>query len=124
MATTPPPVLIELTGKSPDRDMPLGFCATCCILYMGEISSDESVQAHAKEKVNNALEKGVQTVYIALPNSWRILRPAVTIAGSVRFPAPPFGPYVPMPVCWVHMQGAKPEDEDTGIIRGVNNHGG
>jgi hypothetical protein len=85
-------------------------CATCCLLYLGEVSASKHHQQLAHEKADYALEHGKDEVVIPLPKiiNGKKIRPAITIAGSVYFPVMmdnhPTG-MAPMPVCWVHLQG-------------------
>lgn len=98
-ANDQPPIVIRLIGPVPPQGEML--CATCCILYLGEVSASESVQDNARTRVDEAIAKGKKIVYLALPQSWRDVNAAVTVAPSVYFP-------MPMPVCWIHLQGARP----------------
>lgn len=103
-----PLVTIELKGPTP----PSGYqwCAICALLYLGEVSSDEETQNKARMLVQAAIDEGEGEVIMPLPKSWRILRVAVTTAPTVHFPN------VPMPTCWIHLQGMSPETTPTDVI--------
>lgn len=110
-----PPVLIELRGPNPPPGRE--WCATCAVLYLGEVSADPLVQKAAQEQVQKALEEGVEEVTFTMPPSWRRLREAVTTAPSVYFP-------YPMPVCWLHLHGGIPSgkpDSKVNLIEGKAN---
>jgi len=110
-----PPVTIELLAPMP----PLGhqWCAICALLYLGEASSDINVQRNAQKHVEEAIAAGVKEVNILVPESWRKLRIAVTTAPTVYFPN------VPMPTCWIHLQGMSPDSRQAEIIQvNVNGH--
>lgn len=88
-------------------------CATCCLLYLGEVSASETEQMRARELADYAIEHNKEEVTIPLPNVFngKRIRRAVTIAGSVYFPimmdGHPTG-FPAMPVCWVHLQAYLP----------------
>lgn len=97
-----PPVVINLEGPVP----PIGrqWCATCTMLYIGDLSSNSDVQDMARRRTEHAEASGEGTVDFLLDGTltWRKLNIAITTAPSVYF-------QVPMPVCWVHIQGYDPE---------------
>lgn len=97
-----PPVVIELYGPVPPPGKQ--WCATCAMLYLGDVSANIENQDIARHKVQRAEQDGEDLVELVMDASmtWRTLRISVTIAPSVYF-------QVPMPVCWVHMQGYDPE---------------
>lgn len=101
-----PPVVIHLKGPTP----PAGreFCVTCAMLYLGEVSSDEATQRIAQHTVTQARQLGRREVSIKLPQSWRHLNLAVTTGLSVRYQDHPALAF-PGPVCWIHLQGLRPE---------------
>lgn len=97
-----PPMVLELIGPQPPRGTQ--FCATCCVLYLGAVSSDELTQETARRITESAMKRGEQSVDFILPNVWhKKIREAVTTAPSVYYPS------TPMPVCWSHMVGAIPQ---------------
>lgn len=97
-----PPVIINLEGPMP----PVGreWCATCTMLYLGDLSGNPEVQDMARRRREHAEKTGAGEVDFLLDGTltWRKLCLAVTTAPSVYF-------QVPMPVCWVHLQGYDPE---------------
>lgn len=106
---------VELEGPRPGKGV---FCATCCLLYLGEVSSDQDMQEMARIAGNGAIRDGKSVIKLSLPYPFnnRIIREAVTVAGSVYYPVVrevQEGQFVPtgmppMPVCWVHLQGLRP----------------
>lgn len=96
-----PPVIINLEGPHP----PVGreWCATCAMLFLGDISQNPENQDATRRRVRRAEERGDDQVHFSLDTAltWRTLNLAVTTAPSVYF-------QMPMPVCWVHMQGYDP----------------
>lgn len=97
-----PPVVINLIG--PPSPAGRDWCATCVMLYIGDISASQENQAMAMKRVEQIRSQGLDEVDLLLDSSltWRKLNLAVTVAPSVYF-------QVPMPVCWVHVQGYDPE---------------
>lgn len=97
-----PPVVINLIAPQP----PVGkqWCATCAMLWLGDISTQPETQALARSLTEKAEKDDIGEVDIPLfpEKTWRKLNLAITTAPSVYF-------QVPMPVCWVHIQGYDPE---------------
>lgn len=110
-----PPVTIELLlGTPPPGEK---WCAICAMLYLGEVSENERNRTNIRLLVQSAVEDGIDTVnFIPSTKPWRKLRVAVTSAPTVHFP------HVPMPTCWIHMQGMKSEGRPTDIVE-VNING-
>lgn len=106
-----PPVVINLLGPTPPRNMQ--WCAICAMLYLGEVSADPQVQEEARELVAKAMENGKTFVEMVLPrHPWRTLTVAVAVAPTVHgFTGS---------TCWVHMQGMKPQGSGnpSGLIPG------
>lgn len=104
-----PPVIINLNGPQPVAGRE--WCATCAMLYLGDISASMEVQGLARRYVERAQEKGLEEIDLLLDSAmtWRKLNLAVTTAPSVYF-------QVPMPVCWIHLQGYDSERKPTGAL--------
>ena len=111
-----PSLRVEVQGPFAEKGSL--YCATCCLLWLGRISSDEGIMASAQEQAELALSEGKTELIINPPHPYKIwkVRKAVTIAGSVHFPVimdRGDGNYIAtgmpaMPVCWIHLQGMTP----------------
>lgn len=105
------PLRIEFTGQVPPPGRQ--WCACCALRYMGALSTALEFREHAKEMVEAALEQRHEVVTMPLPKQVMIdgypsfiLRVAITEAPSVYYPE------IPLPVCWVHIQGMHPEGRE------------
>ena len=95
---------IFLKGEEP----PSGdkWCAICVMEFMGVVATDETQMQAVRDLVKKYEDTRKDWVTFVLPtNPLMPLNLAVTVAPSYAFPT------VPLPVCWMHVQGIPPQDE-------------
>lgn len=108
----PGPPVFELIGDYPPEGTQ--FCACCCMLYLGAVSADKTVQENARAKAEAAIARGDRIIRFHMPTREdKLLRVAVTTAPSVYF-------QIPMPVCWIHMQGYNPQSQTVNAESGAS----
>lgn len=104
-----PRIPIYWSGPMPHSS---AWCATCAMLYAGELSADVATQEYVKEQHHKAADEGQHfcMLNIAEPDDMQ-LQPAITVAPSMYFD-------VPMPVCWTHIKGFRfPRKGETQAIQ-------
>lgn len=110
---------IYLSGPMPKRDE--HWCATCVMLFMGDISSQPEFQDYARQMHSDAMAAGAHLVSIKLEQQdHHQLQPAITIGPSWLYREPDYsGPFDSqgnpvmykhphLPVCWTHIMGIPP----------------
>jgi hypothetical protein len=104
-------IAIYLAGQMPRTG--LGWCASCCMIYMGELFADDQVQQQVRDAHQDAARSGQTLMVFTLPERDELqLQPAVTVGPSwayrIEGNTPSGWEYPDAPVCWTHIKGIPP----------------
>lgn len=97
-------VRVEILGPIPPQGKQ--WCYTCMAQYIGTLTENDDWQQMVKREVEKAEEEGRHVAFIHIPDSNKTggrLNVSMTIGPSI------WSPGWPLPVCWSHIQGIKPD---------------